>query len=827
MQSLFSKIPSLPFIFLGLGLSLLFPCLAENTNDQIPLDFKRDVQPILKSHCYGCHGPKKQKSDIRFDTLSTNLLKDAPAAETWHDALHAVSIGEMPPDDEPELSTKERTILTDWIRGELIKVVASTTGSEGGPVLRRLNGAEYRYTLTDLLGIKADYGSKLPLDPLSTEGFRNDGATLGMSALQLESYLESSREALGRVLVEGDQPPRTSDLKTKTDTINGLRPGKPSSRLGRLNYFVSRVNDAPRFGDFTIRVKARAEIIEGKPAPLLHVEYGNKISGAIAFIESVGTEAVLSAEPQIFELRARAEAFPLLPPDPSEKPDPQKNTKKAKNKKGSSKFLQFILLTNSYDDGRKPPKKAKGKKGKKTIPEDPGFPKIIIESVEFIGHDYDIWPPEPHTRILFESPKKDLDYATDVFQRFLRRAWRRPPTESEVSKYADHFQQTVAGGTPRFEALRETLAVALTSPNFLFLAEPKTTDEARRPLSDHELATRLSYFLWSSMPDDELSRIADRGELQNPNVLRTQFARMLADEKSSRFIEQFSSQWLDLEGVHRIAVNPDFHPNFDDALKTDMAHESQYFFAEILRTNTSALQFLDADFTMVNAALAQHYGLEGPKTQHFERVSLKGSDRPGGLLGHAAIHLINSDGGESHPIKRAVWIRERLLNDPPKPPPPNIPSLESIDPKFAKLSIREQMEVHRSDPACNDCHRSIDPWGLALERYNALGLRREHILRPSGKGRKLIKLPVESSTVLPGNHPVDGLDGLKAHLLSERREQFARALVSKLLTYSLGRSLTLADRLAVDDLTKGFSKNEYRLPYLLESIILSKAFSNR
>ncbi|MFT6178077.1 MAG: hypothetical protein ACJAQT_000354 [Akkermansiaceae bacterium] len=801
--------------------------MAENTGIPISLDFKREVQPILKAHCYGCHGPKKQKNDIRFDTLSTDLLKDAPAAETWHDALNAVSIGEMPPDDEPELSTKERTILTDWIRGELKKVIASTKDSGGSPVLRRLNGAEYRYTLTDLLGIKSDYGSKLPLDPLSTEGFRNDGATLGMSALQLESYLESAREALGRVLVEGAQPPRTSDLKTGTDTINGLRPGKPSSRLGRLNYFVSRVKDAPRFGDFTIRIKARAEIIEGKPAPLLHVEYGNKISGAIAFIESVGTEAVLSAEPQIFEFQGRAEAFPLLPPDPNEKPDFQKNTKKAKNEKGSSKFLQFILLTNSYDDGRKPPKKAKGRNGKKTIPEDPSFPKIIIESVEFIGHDYVTWPPEPHTRILFESSKKDLDYASEVFQKFLRRAWRRPPTESEVIKYVDHFQQTVAGGTPHFLALRETLAVALASPNFLFLAEPKAVGDSRRPLNDHELATRLSYFLWSSMPDDELSRIADRGDLQKPKVLRAQFARMLADEKSTRFVAQFSSQWLDLEGVNRIAVNPDFYPNFDESLKADMAHESQHFFAEILRTNTSALQFLDADFTMVNAALAQHYGLEGPKTQHFERVSLKGSDRPGGLLGHAAIHMITSDGGESHPIKRAVWIRERLLNDPPKPPPPNTPSLESIDPKFAKLSIRKQMEVHRSDPACNDCHRSIDPWGIALERYNAIGLWRENILRPSGKGRKLIKLPVESRTVLPGNHPVDGLDGLKAYLLSGRREQFVRALVSKLLTYSLGRSLSLADRLAVDDLTKAFSKNGYRLPGLLEGIVFHEAFLNR
>lgn len=798
-------------------LSLAWCLLGSAGQGLVASPLPAEIRPILEEHCFKCHGPKKQKGDIRFDTLSVDFLNDAAAAETWHDALDLLLIGEMPPEDEPELGSGKREKLTEWIRAELDAVVAAGKGRSEGVTLRRLNNVEYRNTMTDLLGVAAEYGKKLPPDPLSPDGFRNEGETLGMSALQLEYYLEASRDALTYVLVEGERPPRTSEVRTKTDPLNGFGNGKTSDRLGRVNYFAMQIEEPPRFGDFTVRVTARAELVEGQAKPLLKVAYGNRVSGALARVQEVEVAAVTSNKSKVYEFKGRAEAFPLLPLDRGEM---------IKGRNAKNTFIQAVFLSNVLKDGKPTPKavpnKKGGKKGK-SIPEDPKFPKIIIEKVEFVGHDFDSWPPKPHRRILFKSDKRGTAYAEEVLQRFLRRAWRRPPTGEEIATYLQHYDRIVADGTSGFEGLREILAVALASPNFLYLVEPQA-EGTGRDLTDHEIASRLSYFLWSSMPDAELSRLADEGKLRDGKVLAKQVARLLASKKSSRFVDGFSSQWLDLDGVDRIAVNPEFYPGFNDSLKPLMIRESQAFFGEILRTSTSALQFIDADFTMVNAALAKHYGIKGPLTDEFRRVSLKGTKRPGGVLGHAAFHLGNSDGGDSHPIKRAVWIRERLLHDPPNPPPPDVPSLDNIDPEFANLSIRKQMEIHRTNPACNDCHRSIDPWGIALEAYDALGKVRTKIRRPSGKKNKFDSFPVDTKTTLPGGHEIGGLDDLKAYLLNERSERFAHALVSKLLTYSLGRPLELADRTAVEGLTEEFVADGYRLPGLLERIVQSEPF---
>ncbi len=573
-------------------------------------EMPKEVRAVLEKSCFKCHGPDKEKGDVRLDTLSTDFIADLAAAETWHDALDVVSIGDMPPDDEPELTKTERAALTNWIRGELKAAIAVTKGKSDGVVLRRLNNEEYRHTLTDLLGIAGDYDAKLPPDPLSPDGFRNEGATLGMSALQLEYYLEAARSALESVLVEGKRPPRTSEVATETHRLNGYGSGDPGERLGRVHYFAMQVGEPPRFGTFTIRVTARAEIVKGQPAPLMKVDYGNKISGAISFIEDVGLTAVTSTKPKVYEFAGRAEQFPLLPLQrgtETEKADDKKNR--------NNKYVQLLTVSNALEDGKPDPKKPKKKKGQKAqgYPEDPNFPKIIVEKVEFIGHDYESWPPRAHRRILFPSSKKGPEYATEVLERFLRRAWRRPPTEKEVATYLAHYNALVADGNLPFVALRETLAVAISSPNFLYLVEPRSKGE-ERPLTNHEIAARLSYFLWSSLPDAKLSALADEGKLRDPKVLTGEVARLLAHPKSTRFVNAFSTQWLDLDGVDRIAVNPEYYPEFDEALKPEFIRESQEFFGEILRTNTSALQFLDADFTMANAALARHYGLKGPRT---------------------------------------------------------------------------------------------------------------------------------------------------------------------------------------------------------------------
>lgn len=769
------------------------------------------VHKVLKVHCFKCHGPEKQKSDIRFDTLSTDFVNQRAAAEIWHDAMNVIQLGEMPPDDEPDLTSDQRKILVDWIKGNLAQAAGKAAGE--GVVMRRLNKAEYRYTLTDLLGVEANYGDELPSDPLSKDGFLNNGEALGMSGLQMEYYLKEARKALARVLVEGDKPEPYSQTTSELESFKNLHPGESSTRLGRYHFFGVDVKEPPKTGRFTIRVTAKAELVDGQAAPFMRVHYGNQISGAKPIIDVVGEQQVTSGESKVYEFSGWAESFPIIP------------------SKGE-KLKQVIAIHNSLDDGITPakPKKIKEGRKKKTVyPEDPTFPTVVIESVEFTCNEHESWPPPEHRKILFAAENESSpEYVTEALRRFMKRAWRRPPTSREVAAYRSHFDRLHADMGSRMGAFREILAVVLTSPNFLYLVEPEPK-EKRRDLTDHELAARLSYFLWSSLPDERLTRRADRKRLRNDETIRSEVDRLLADERSERFIEQFATQWLDLKGVDRVAVNPEFYPDFDAGLEPEMSKETHLFFREVFRQNMSALTLIDADFTMANAKLARHYGLTGPKSQAFEKVTLN-NKRPGGLLAHAAMHLANSNGEDSHPIKRAVWIRERLLHDPPAPPPPNVPSIDPSNPDFAKLPVRKQLEVHREDPACNDCHRGIDPWGIALENFDAVGQWRTEIRRPAGKrGRKteFDEMPVDAQTTLPGGHSVRGVEQLKKFLLNDRRDQFAHAFVTKLVTYALGRSLDLADQPEIEKLTHQFAKDGYRIQPLIREIAASQLFGNR
>ena len=782
-------------------------------------DFDEEIRPLLEKHCFSCHGPEKQKGDLRLDSLDPDIV-NGNAGETWHDALDMLNRGEMPPEGDLPLPAGERRLLVAWLTKELRLAAEARKNSGSQVVMRRLNRAEYQHTMTDLLGLEMDYGESLPSDARSPEGFKNNGASLGMTALQIENYLRTARKALDLILVEGDAQGRSiSRVARSTGAMRGPNRrhyvGISSERLGRVNFWHGSFEDPPREGKFTIRVKASTDRKPGQPVPVLLARYGYFVSGlTLNIMGDAGEIEVSSSTPEYYDIPLRSEFLPL----------PEAGVP-------GGKLNGVITLQNILDDGEPRPKEVtevieeKDKKGKlrkkkvKFFPEDPAFPRIIIESVEIIRNDYASWPPPLHRRIIREGENADDPKALRfILGRFLRRAWRRPVQDTELAKWLRHHDLMRKESDHPVEALKETLSAVLSSSHFLYLTEPSAAEERRR-LNAHELATRLSYFLWSSLPDETLSSLADSGELLVPEVLRREFKRLLADEKSDRFAEQFSRQWLDLDGVDRVAINPQHYRTFDNSLKPEMVRETQAFFREILRSNTSALQFLDADFTMLNARLAKHYGLEGPRSQSFERVTLEGTGRPGGLLGHASVHLAGSDGVDSHPIKRAVWIREHLLNDPPNPPPPDVPSIESSIAGFEKLPVREQMELHRKKEACADCHRSIDPWGIALERFDAIGLPREKTAR----GRK----PVSTTTVLPGNHQVAGLAGLQDHLLTERRDQFARALVTKLYVYAMGRSALLEDGPLIEELSREFARGDYRLPFLMARIASSEAFLSR
>jgi hypothetical protein len=386
------------------------------------------------------------------------------------------------------------------------------------------------------------------------------------------------------------------------------------------------------------------------------------------------------------------------------------------------------------------------------------------------------------------------------------------------------FFQAIRPEFPTLEdAMRETLAMVLIRPDFLYLLEP--AEEEKRQINDWEFASRLSYFLWSTMPDAQLLETAATGTLQQPNVLSQEVERLLSDPRSDQFVQQFTEQWLHLDVVDQVAINRDYYPQFKERLKTDMRQESEQVFGEILRHNLSALHFLSSDFTMLNGRLARHYGIDEVYGNTFRRVTLSPKQHRGGLLGHASILLSNSTGADSHVIRRAVWIRDRLLNDPPASPPPNVPSLEQTNKDSRQLSIREQLEAHRGTKSCARCHRDIDPWGIALEHFDAVGLWRDEIRHKSGK--EFITRPVAATATLPNGQQLTGIDELKSYLVSERQTDFARALVSRILGYSVGRRIELSDRETIADLTKQFIADEFRLRNLVKNIIKSKAFQTK
>ena len=904
----------------------------------VPMDFKREIHPLLEKHCIDCHGPEEQKAMLRLDLLDPTFA--GPAAETWHDVLNRVSIGEMPPEDRP-IDTVSRRKLVSWLRAGLDRVAHERKGSQNQTVLRRLTRYEYNNTLRDLLGIDLDFARDLPPEPLSADGFKNNGASLGVSPLQIEYYLKAARLAMDKAIVEGPAPQvhkhRFEKSSTGTARRNEFVTG---NRLPPQGRFIGKMLEYPREGEFVVRVKAGASIPEGMGVPTMSLAIGLR-ADTRSPSKTLGEADVRNAEAekQVYEFRGRIEEFPLPGHNPKfpgvtitvsniyddglETPKPgkfkgialnaeqkklaatatKKNTPtlpfpEAKQVKGNkpvstfvrgtgklqrkieelrllspdhknqtdlayrlydiqqaldqeselienvaknlnedpSEFLSQYLSSNKtlLADRQQVVDRFKAitpidRKTKQLVGAEAGPPRttLVIDYLEFEGPLYKSWPPEHHTRLLPPSSAPERDRAKQAIRAFMTRAYRRPVTDADVSPVMSVYDE-IRPASPSFEeAMRESLTMVLISPEFLYLIEP--TDDKPRPLSQHELASRLSYFLWSTMPDDRLMALADSRQLKDPAVMAEQVRAMIADARSQNFVEHFTNQWLDLGGLDRVAINPNYYPDFDDRLKPMMKRETQAFFGEVLRKDLSALNMIDSDFAMLNEPLAKHYGVSGadgnPAGSAFERVALTPEDKRGGLLTQGSFLMINSNGEDSHPIRRAVWVLDRLLDAPPAPPPPDVPELDSEQPDFARLPLKKQLELHRTKEACNDCHRGIDPWGIAFESFDAVGLRRESVLRRVGK--KSVMGPLDDNAILPNGTEISGVEGLKKYLLEKERDRFARALVSKLLAYAMGRSLVLEDRPTVESLVRTFKQNNFCLSDLVVAIAQSEAFQNK
>lgn len=832
---------SLPHVLRGVVLVLLgvLPCRAGE-----PQEYPTKIRPVLQKLCFSCHGEKQAESDLRIDALNADLVKGHDA-ETWHDILNRLNLGDMPPREATQPTKAERQLLVDWLTRSLQEAAAAKRYAKGRIVTRRLTRYEYQNTMRDLLGVNLDYAKELPPEPTSPDGFLNNGAQLEMSPLQLEAYLAAARKGLAEAIVTGEKPKvyqvhstETARGKLPNRKVAGHEPVQPE--------FLADLKEFPRQGEFEIRIQAAAVIPEGAAYPRLRLSLGC-VPGIVHVPRKLVGEVDVTAppdQPQTFVFRGRIEDFP----QPGDVPF------------GNVAFDGMIALIDFVDaDGRElrypdrtyaqPPqakKKAKGKKeannaqqakpAEESKPLNPARMDIQIQSFAFQAPVIESWPPASHMRILFASEEAadETRYVRQVLERFLPRAFRRPVSAEEVESYAGLFQ-AIRSQSPSFEeAVRETLASVLVSPHFLYLVEKRDSGDQGQPVTDYELANRLSYFLWSTMPDERLFQRAREGKLREPKVLEAEVERLLADERSTEFVTRFADQWLDLDALDRVAVNPEFYPDFDETLKEDMRKETRTFVAEILQNDLSALNLLDSDWTMLNRRLAKHYGIEGLRSSQFERVALTSEQHRGGVLGQSAFLLSNSNGESSHPIKRAVWILDRLLDSPPAPPPPDVPELDAESPDLAGLTLKEQLALHRQKESCANCHRGIDPWGVPLENFDAIGRWRTEIQTKHAPAKGNKKTPAKPSTVpvdalsqLPNGTEISGFESLKTHLVEHRQELFARSVVKRLATYGLGRSLDQGDQAAVQSLTKNFIAGDFRLKRLIVDFVQSEMFQTK
>ncbi len=448
-------------------------------------------------------------------------------------------------------------------------------------------------------------------------------------------------------------------------------------------------------------------------------------------------------------------------------------------------------------------------------------PPVLIKSMEIEAPYYPVWPPPSHRDIFFEVPELQADgsgteaYTRAVLTRFVGRAFRRPATLTEIDRYMSFWNATKENADNYHQSVKEVLVAVLCSPNFLFVVDQATASDLMNSDAQFQLASKMSYFLWNSPPDQTLLSLAGQGKLAEEKL--EQVDRMLDDPKVWRMIRTFAREWLRIDRHENIQTNIARYPAFTRFVKSDMVEETFQFLHHVLKENRSVTELIDSNYAMLNQNLAEFYGVEGVVGSHFRAVSVDARLHRGGLLSQGAFLSGHSDGNQAHPIKRAVWLKEKILGETPPPPPPNVPDLDPETPGFEKLSLKQQLELHRDKPSCLNCHQKIDPYGVVFQNYDAVG-------RYQGKiGGK----PIDAKSVLPDGTTVDGIDEIKQYILNSKKDEFLTALVEHLFAWAVGRDVRFSDEKEIAEIVDRVKKDGQTLRSVFRQIVRSKSFSNK
>ena len=736
---------------------------------------------LINQYCVGCHNQKVKTAGVSLQALDAANV--SPDAAIWEKVLRKVSAGQMPPAGLPRPPAAASEVFTQWL-GEELDHAAAAHPNPGRPTIHRLNRAEYSNAIRDLLALDIKPGSKLPADDTGY-GFDNIGDVLSLSPVLVDRYMSVGR-MISRLAV-GDP-----NLKPEVNEFESPRPGRAAVRN-------ERVSDDLPFDS----------------AGGMVIQYSFPVDAEYVF--RIKTLSGGAAPPKVYELRTPV---------------------KAGTRTVGVTFLadnEAPEIIPAFGGPNGAAAAAAGRGGGRTLPAkmdlrldgarlqlfDTAAPRFGTFAIAGPYNITGLGDSASRQRIFVCKPASANDEnpcARKILASLGRRAYRRPVTDADLNPLLALYEAARRDGN--FDTgIEMALRALLVSPNFLFRVE---RDPAAGPapsayrVNDFELASRLSFFLWSSIPDDELLNLAQEGKLKDPAVLSAQVARMLDDRRSSAFVSNFAGQWLFLRNLAQVKPDQDAFPRFDASLRQSFERETELFFEAVLRENRPVTDLLSANFTYLNQRLAEHYNIPNVYGSQFRRITLTDPSR-GGLLGQGSILAVTSYPNRTSVVQRGKWVLENLLGAAPPPPPPDIPALEPHAKDGKLLTVRQQMEQHRANATCASCHSRMDPIGFSLENYDGVGAWRT---KEAGS-------IIDATGKMPDGTVFQGPAGLKNLLLTTHRDEFISTFTEKLMTYALGRGMEYYDRPAMRAIVRDAAKQNNSIPDIIKSIVQSPQFQMR
>jgi hypothetical protein len=755
-----------------------------------------DSRAVLAQYCFTCHNDRLKTGGLSLERMDLTSIGESP--DVWEKVVRRLRTGAMPPapSRRPDQATYDR--LTSWLEGELDRHAAAHP-NPGRPAVHRLNRSEYANAIHDLLDLEVNVASLLPPDD-SAFGFDNVADVLGVSPVLLERYLNAADEISALAVGDRDVSPGSESYHVRHDLsqdqhIDGLPLGTVGGTLIRHVF--------PLDATYVIQVKLFRTNLNAIRGIEWEQQLEISVDGQRVHLASVGGAADLL-------LVGRN------PTDGSDEIETRLQVRVPIKAGPRSVGVTFVQKSPALGTVRLQPYL----RSSADTFEQTGRPHV--QTVNILG-PYDITGPgdTPSRRRIFvcrpASARDELPCARTILSTIARRAYRRPLAKGEIEPLMAFFAAGRREGS--FDSgIQLALQRILATPKFVFRIEQDPADaapgEAYR-IADLELASRLSFFLWSSIPDDELLTLASQGRLKNPKVLEQQVRRMLADSRSRALVANFAGQWLQVRNLRSMAPNANEFPDFDDNLRQAFQRESEMFFESIMREDRNVVDLLTADYTFLNERLAIHYGIPGVRGDQFRRVTLTDDVRKG-LLGEGSVLLVTSHADRTSPVVRGKWILENLLGTPPPPPPQVVPPLKENEEGVKPLTTRAKMEEHRANPVCASCHKVMDPIGFTLENFDAVGAWRA---RDAGE-------PIDASGQFVDGTTVDGVVTLR-HVLLKRPDVFVRTMTQKMLTYALGRGVEDYDMPAVRTIVRDSAKQDYRFSSLVLGIVNSEPFQMR